>query len=286
MRYFALVFAAFILGCGADRQEPPPAGTDYSERMAREHRDDRPVASPAAKVDPNSRVRSQQVTYANIGGKDVVGHFAYPADAEGGLPAVLVMHEWWGLNDNIRSMADQLAAEGYAALALDFYGGQAAANPEQARSLMEAAMANPTALNQNIRQAHAFLAGEIKAARIGAIGWCLGGGLSLRAGLQLGSQLDAVVVYYGHVNADPAALKALDAPLLGIFGAADEGIPVESVRTFEAALKSLDKPAQIHVYEGAGHAFANPSGVNYKAEAATDAWQRALGFLSAHLKGG
>lgn len=286
MRFLVAVLAGFLFGCGADRQEDSAANTDYSARMAKEHLDDRPVASPAAQVDPSSRVRSQTVAYASIGGREVQGYFAYPADAEGGLPAVLVLHEWWGLNDNVRSMADQLAAEGYAALALNLYAAPAATTPEQARALMDAATADPSALSANLRQAHAFLTNEIKATRIGAIGWCFGGGMALKAALDLGDRLDAVVVYYGHVSADPATLKALKAPLLGLFGGADQGIPVESVKAFEATLATLGKPASIHVYEGAAHAFANPSGGNYNPEAAADAWKRSIEFLAANLKDG
>ena len=256
MKVTALVLTALLFGCGPAPQDPKSgADGDYSERMAKEHKTDQPTASPITQATPSDRVRSQTVTYGRVGGRDVEGFFAYPADAEGGLPAVLVLHEWWGLNDNIRAMTRQLAAEGYAALALDLYGGQSADQSEKAQALMEAAMAKPKELSQNILQAYTFLNQEIKAARIGAIGWCFGGGMSLKAGLELGDRLDAVIVYYGHVGADPDELKRLKAPLLGLFGAADQGIPLESVKAFESALKSLGKLAEIHVYAGAAHYF-------------------------------
>lgn len=285
MKIIVFVSAALLLGCGPAPQDSRTAADgDYSERMAKEHEHDQPTANPMAQSATSDRVRSQTVTYGRVGGRDVEGYLAYPADAEGGLPAVLVLHEWWGLNDNIRAMTNQLAAEGYAALALDLYGGQFADQPEKARALMEASMAKPKELSQNILQAYTFLNQEIKAARIGAIGWCFGGGMSLKAGLELGDRLDAVIVYYGHVGGDPEELKRLKAPLLGLFGAADQGIPLESVKAFESALKSLGKPAEIHVYAGAAHAFANPSGGNYKADAAQDAWKRSVDFLATHLK--
>ena len=280
----AVALALFLIACGSDQN--PPADADYAARMAKEHAKDQPAPSPAASADAGAPTRSQVVEYATVHGRAVQGYLAYPAAAEGGLPGVLVFHEWWGLNDNIKAMANQLAAQGYVALAADFYGGQVADKPDAARALMEKALADRPGMGQNLRQAHAYLKEQIKATRVGTIGWCFGGSVSLNTGLLLADQVDAVVVYYGHVGSDPAELKPLKAPLLGLFGGADEGIPVDSVKAFEAALKQLGKPAEIHVYDGAAHAFANPSGGNYKADAAADAWQKTLAFLEQHLKGG
>ena len=283
-RFAIGLLALLMAGCGSKSGDP--ADADYAARMAKAHATDQPSPSPAAQADAGAPIRSQTVQYATVNGRAVNGYLAYPASAEGGLPAVLVFHEWWGLNDNIKSMANQLAAQGYVALAADLYGGNVADKPEAARSLMEQAMADRDAMGQNLRQAHAYLKDQIKATRVATIGWCFGGAVSLRAGLVLADQVDAVVVYYGHVGSDPAELKALKAPLLGLFGGADQGIPVESVRAFESTLKQLGKTAEIHVYDGAAHAFANPSGGNYKADAAADAWQKSLAFLAQHLKGG
>lgn len=274
---------AFVAGCG-DKTSQDDAG--YAERMAQEHAGDQPSASPAAKGDAAAPIKSQTVRYATVNGREISGYMAYPAAAEGGLPAVLVFHEWWGLNDNIKSMTDQLAGQGYVALAADLYAGQVAAQPEQARSLMEQALKDRDAIGQNLRQAHAFLKEQIKATRIGTIGWCFGGSMSLQAALVVPEGVDATVIYYGHVGGDAKQLEPLKAPVLGLFGGADSGIPVESVRAFESALKGLGKPVEIHIYDGAAHAFANPSGGNYRADAAADAWQKSLAFLAQHLKGG
>lgn len=281
IRVATVLLAATLLACGKKSED-----ADYASRMAQEHAKDQPTASPAAQADAAAPIRSQPVVYATVNGREVTGYLAYPASAEGGLPAVLVFHEWWGLNDNIKSMADQLAGQGYVALAADLYGGQVAAQPEAARSLMEQALKDRDAMGQNLRQAHAYLKEQIKATRVGTIGWCFGGGISLQAALLVPDGVDATVVYYGHVSGDAEQLKPLKAPVLGIFGGADQGIPVDSVKAFEAALKGLGKPATIHIYDGAGHGFANPSGTNYKADAAADAWQKSLAFLAEHLKGG
>lgn len=282
----ALLLCLPMLACNSKSGNSENSDADYAARMAREHRDDSPTPSPAAKGEVAAPIKSQTVVYATVNGKPVSGYLAYPAAAEGGLPAVLLFHEWWGLNDNIKSMADQLAGQGYVALAADLYGGRVAKEPEAARALMEEALKDKDAMGQNLRQAHAYLKEQIKATRIGTIGWCFGGGVSLSAALLIPDQIDATVIYYGHVGSDAAQLKPLKAPVLGLFGGADEGIPVENVHAFEATLKGLGKTAEIHIYEGANHAFANPSGGNYKADAAADAWQRSLAFLAEHLKGG
>jgi len=282
---FACV-AAFALLAGGCGDKAAESDADYAARMAKEHAKDQPVASPAAEASVTAPIKSQIVQYATVNGRPVNGYLAYPASAEGGLPAVLVFHEWWGLNDNIKKMADQLAGQGYVALAADLYGGKVAREPEAARSLMEVAIKDRDAMRTNVRQAHAYLKEQIKATRVGTIGWCFGGSISLSAALMVPEQIDATVIYYGHVSSNADDLKPLKAPVLGLFGGADDGIPVESVKAFETTLKGLGKSAQIHIYDGAGHAFANPSGTSYKADAAEDAWQKSLAFLAEHLKGG
>src|SRR5687768_12808012 len=130
----ALVLLTILASaCGSKNEE---SEADYAARMAKAHAKDTPTASPAAQADAGAPIRSQTVQYATVNGKPINGYLAYPASAEGGLPAVLVFHEWWGLNDNIKSMTNQLAAQGYVALAADLYGGQVADKPEAARTLM------------------------------------------------------------------------------------------------------------------------------------------------------
>jgi carboxymethylenebutenolidase len=276
-----LVFAP---ACGPAEQETAPKEGDgsYGESMAEEHAGDEPIASGLAQPVPEDAVATRSVEYGQVEGEAVTGFLAEPSEGAEGAPGVIVIHEWWGLNDNIRHMAKLLAVEGYRALAVDLYGGETAGEAEAARSLMQAAMERGEQNRDNLRQAHAWLA-ESGSSSIGVIGWCFGGTWSLRAGLALGEDLDAVVVYYGQAVTDPAELEALGAPLLGIFGAEDQGIPVEDARQMRSALEELGKPATIEIYEGAGHAFANPSGTRYEPEAARDAWSKTLSFLDEHL---
>ena len=287
-RLAPLLIGAFALaGCGKSDQSQQPKTDDAAQKsaaMAHEHAGDKPVASAATLPPPKVPVKSQTVSYGSVNGQELKGYLAYPADAEGGLPGVLVFHEWWGLNDNIRAMANQLAGEGYVALAADLYRGKSATAPDQAEKLMDEALKDKAALSTNLRQAHSYMREQLKATRVATLGWCFGGGMSFETSLLVPDQVDATVIYYGFISTDPEDLKKVRAPILGLFGGADQSIPLETVKKFESTLKSLGKSVEIHVYDGAGHAFANPSGQNYKADAAADAWQRTLAFLSAHLK--
>ncbi len=280
----ALVVVASCAGPDGPADQATSGDADYAEKMAREHAGDSPVSNPMSETPADGDIETRMMEYAQVGGEPVLGYLAMPADFDTMLPGVLLIHEWWGLNDNIKAMADRLAGEGYLALAVDLYGGQVASDADSARELMQAATANMGHLKTNLRSAYNFLARTAGTEQIGTLGWCFGGGLSLETALMLPGHVDASVVYYGRLVTDADRLEALDAPLLGLFGAEDEGIPVATVREFEAVLKTLGKDAQIHVYEGADHAFANPSGQRYNAEAAQDAWKRTLAFLDEHLK--
>lgn len=287
--FVPLVLLALLaaLGCSSPSDDGD-GDDDFADRMAVEHADDTTEPSPAAEQAPESPVESEEVAYGNVAGTEVRGYLArpQPADdspAETGRPAVLVIHEWWGLNDNIRAMADRLAGEGYVALAVDLYSGRSADDPEGARALATEAREKAEQVGDNLRQARAYLSEQVGASKIGTVGWCFGGGWSLETALLMPGEVDATVIFYGRVETDRERLAALDTPILGLFGAEDRGIPVETVREFEQALADLGKPGAIHVYEGADHAFANPSGNRYHAEAAEDAWEKVLAFFEQHL---
>ncbi len=260
------------------------ATDDFVARMEREHAGDRPLASPAAETEPAAPVSAGPVDYAVVGEQAVAGYLARPEGAEGPLPGVILIHEWWGLNDNIRAVARRLAGEGYAALAVDLYGGEAASDRETAARLARAAGERPADALANLRAATTYLEQRLGAPRIGVVGWCFGGGWSLRAALDQGPAIDAAVIYYGRLVTGREELAALEAPVLGLFGALDGGIPVSAVREFQHALEGLGKTASIHVYEDADHAFANPSGGRYNATAAEDAWAKTLAFFDRHLR--
>jgi carboxymethylenebutenolidase len=274
-----------LLVAGAAASAHSMGNQQYLLAMAAMHADDAPVASPAARQKPAQPVHGAEVVYASVAGKPVRGYLSMPANGKGALPGIIVIHEWWGLNDNIRSMADQLAGQGYAALAVDLYGGQSAQNAAGARKLMQAVFMHPEAARDNLRQAYAYLHDHEHAPRIGVIGWCFGGGWSLQTALMFPDQLNAAVMYYGQPVDDVAELSKLKVPLMGFFGEEDQGITVKDVQAFEKALRAAKVNAEIHEYPNAGHAFANPSGERYRPVAAADAWKRTLAFFARYLKG-
>jgi carboxymethylenebutenolidase len=202
------------------------------------------------------------------------------------LPAIIVIHEWWGLNDGVRAMSDRLAGEGYIVLAIDLYGGKTAETPAESRDLMLNVVENREFAESNIRQAYDWLKTTAGAPRIASLGWCFGGGWSLNTALLFPNELDAAVIYYGQVIEDEAVLEPLNVPILGLFAAEDRGIKVESVNAFAAAMEKLGKNFEIEIFPDVGHAFANPTGNNYNEAAAEAAWTRALSFLGLHLRVG
>lgn len=271
-----LALAMLLAACQPD----PP---DYAGDMRQQHDGDAPTATAATEAD-TAGVTTERVRYATVDGEPVTGTLARPAGAEAGLPGVIVIQEWWGLNDNVEAMARRLAAEGYVALAVDLYGGEVATTPDGAMALMREAMGREDALADNLRQAHRYLSGTVGAPRVGTVGWCFGGMWSLRAALALPTEVDAAVVYYGRPVTDPDRLAALQMPVLAFFGGADESIPQDTVAAFDRALTEAGVEHRVEVYPGAAHAFANPSGQAYDAAAAEDAWARTTEFFAAHLR--
>jgi carboxymethylenebutenolidase len=274
----SLILACFVTPAFAASM----TDAQYLAAMEAMHHDDTPNASPVTVPAPAQPVSGTDVVYATVGGKQVKGYLVRPTAAKGALPAIIVIHEWWGLNDNIRKTADRLAGEGYEALAVDLYNGQSATTPDDATKYMKAVMADKDSAKDNLRQAYAYLHDHEHATKLGVIGWCFGGGWSLQTALLFPDKLDAAVMYYGQPVTDPTQLKTLKMPLIGFFGEKDQGITVADVTAFQEALKQAGVDAEIHEYPDAGHAFANPSGKNYQAAAATDSWDRTVKFFKAH----
>ncbi|TXD39482.1 dienelactone hydrolase family protein [Lujinxingia vulgaris] len=256
--------------------------TEYSEAMAHEHHDDAPTPSDPNRPQHVEGVEAINVAYHQGLNGAVEGYLATPEDLEP-ISGVVIVHEWWGLNDNIRAMAEQLAAEGYAVLAVDLYDGSSAQTPDEAKALMESASANSDALVANMTSAVNFLRDELNVTSIATLGWCFGGGQAFNAAAALGDQVDAAVVYYGWVPTEASMVAPVEAPVLGIFAEEDGGIPMELVRGFESAMDEADRELELHIFPGVDHAFANPSGNNYDAESAQKAWELTMAFLDEHL---
>ena len=198
-------------------------------------------------------------------------------------PALILIHEWWGLNSQIKGLADSFAEKGYAAYAVDLYEGKSAKDPMEAHELMRGLPEDRA--YQTLKDAVAFLKSrrDVDPEKIGVIGWCMGGGYALELALQDPS-VAAVVMYYGRLVTDEKRLAGLKAPLLGFFGAEDRGISKDSVEKFKADLERLGVTHDITIYPGAGHAFANPENTEgYRPEAAADAMKKTDLFLKQHL---
>ena len=272
-----------IAGCQS-ADDPAQPAADVVAATAAEHVHDAPTPTPAAAAEPAVPVLEQELAYGEGQRSNLVGYLAMPVDAAEPLPGIIVIHEWWGLNDNIKAMTRRLAGEGYVALAVDLYGGVTTETPERAQELMTALLSEPDAARNNLRQAYDYLEKYALAPRVASIGWCLGGGWSLQTALLFPDALDAMVMYYGQVQTVREPLATLNVPVLGFFGAEDASIPVRDVQIFRATLLDLGKNAEVLIVPGVGHAFANPSGGNYNEPAATEAWTTTLKFLERNLK--
>jgi carboxymethylenebutenolidase len=239
-----------------------------------------------------SKIRNQSINYFDSS----LGYLVYPdmtnaTDTSGEqqqqkLPAVVMVHEWWGVNDNIKDMANELASEGYVVLAADLYNGEVAADPNRARELSSSVRENPEQAISNLQSAVQYLASlpNVNSSRIASLGWCFGGGQSLQLALNSEQNpLAATVIYYGNLVNDTNELSKIKWPVLGIFGDQDQSIPVESVNAFEQALNETGIANEIYIYPGVGHAFANPSGDNYAPAETADAWEKTLAFLKKYV---
>jgi carboxymethylenebutenolidase len=213
---------------------------------------------------------------------DVFDYLAKPV-VKNNYPGVIMIHEWWGLNDHIKRTARELASEGYVVLAVDMYYGEVTTNPDRAREL-SSSLDQDIAI-QNMKSAVTYLKTRENTGKVASLGWCFGGGQSLQLALS-GERLDATVIYYGKLITKKSKLSLIKWPVLGIFGEEDTSIHVETVKEFKSILEQLGIENEIYIYPHVGHAFANPTGTNYSPNEAEDAWEKTLIFLNKHLKKG
>ena len=219
----------------------------------------------------------QDVSITTEGGRKVSASLAVPEQTP--APTIIVIHEWWGLNDQIKTVAAEYAREGFIALAVDLYDGKMADQPEDARALMQAV--DPEAATDSLKSWTAWLKQHADSTgKVGTVGFCFGGGWSLNA--SIAAPVDATVVYYGRVTRSAEDLKNLAGPVLGHFGTEDGFIDEAMVGAFEAEMTKAGKAFENHWYV-ANHAFANPSSARYDEEDAALAWSRSLTFFKKNL---
>lgn len=225
---------------------------------------------------------SRQITYISDG-QPVHGLLYEPA-GKGVHAAIVVVHEWWGLDDWIKEQAQNLANEGYVVLAVDLYDGRVTANPATARQWMMHLDRRKAV--DNVVAAAKYLAARrnVDANRIGAVGWCMGGGYAALLAVH-DPDLRAVAINYGELPVSREELGRIHAAVLGIFGGADRVVTPEEVHAFEQSMQSLGKPVEVKIYPGAGHAFENPGNkAGYRAADAKDAQTRMRAFFARELK--
>ncbi len=269
----------------APAETPPPvvagaSATPGSEAAGATPTAGESAATPGPVESSNPDIVTETVTYSDVNGAPLLAYVARSLKG-GSLPGVMVIQEWWGLDEHIQAVTRRLAEEGFIALAPDLYHGVVVTEPDEARKLvmeldMEAAV-------QEIRQGVAFLQEQsfVTGPKIGIVGFCMGGRLALQTA-RVEEGLGATVAFYGTpLSADEA--RDVKAPLLGLYGDADQGIPVSQVKTMEVALESAGITHEMVIYEGAPHAFLNDTRPSYHPEAASDAWAKMVAWFQTHL---
>jgi len=213
------------------------------------------------------------------------GYLAVP-EGEGPFPALILIHEWNGLVDRVRQVADAFADEGYVALAADLYKGRNGSNRDENVALMNEAREDMQSTINNLDAAQRFLRDRADVTgKVGVMGWCFGGGIALSYALG-GEHHDATAIFYGSLVEDPAELSRLSHPVYGTFAENDQGIPVDQVERFAAALDSIGIENDIHIYDAVNHGFwlRVEGDRELREEPARDAWSRLKRFLGQLLK--
>jgi len=282
---FAALSVLLLAACGGSEADAPatdaPAAAMTGPRV--------PVAPtsddqlPSAVVGEAGPLMGVDFEYLD-GDTMTTGYLAVPEGA-GPFPALIIVHEWNGLVDRVRQVADNFAAEGYVTLAADMYDGRTGSTSEENIALMNEVGDNPDKMIANLNAAVAYLKGrDDVTGRVGAMGWCFGGGVALSFGLD-GDQHEATAIFYGRLVDDPERLAHMDHEVYGTFAELDTGIPTTEVQAFEAALRSAGIENDLHIYDAVNHGFwlRVDGAPEVRTEAALDAWQRLKAYLDRTL---
>ena len=268
-------------GCGRQQDLPPLVVNPEQRRLFIQGLACLPLAHILAVPELSRAAASklEMVFVENQYGEPISAALALPKAEK--APAIMLIHEWWGLNDQIKAVAAELANMGFIALAVDFYKGEVATEPDQARALMGAV--DPDEATENLVIWNNWLREhERSSGKLGTVGWCFGGGWSLLA--SIAAPVDATVIYYGNVAIRADRLKSLHGPVLGHFATSDGWINQDMVSGFEGEMQKAGKADTLSVYwYEADHGFANPTSARYDAEDAALSWQRTSAFFEQHL---
>ena len=221
---------------------------------------------------------AEDVTIKLEDGTSVTASVSFPDITP--APVVILIHEWWGLNDQIKAVGVELAKAGYVAVSVDLYKGKVGKTPDEARAYMQ--IVDPGIATETLKKWVAWSRDHSKTTdKVGTIGWCFGGGWSLNA--SIASPVEATVIYYGSVTKEADQLASLAGPVMGHFATKDQWINKEMVDGFVEQMKLAGEPAPEVFWYEADHAFANPSGGGYDKADTQLAWKRSLDFFKKNL---
>lgn len=291
---FLLFISLFLLSaCTQQSETPPKSNTSLPETQTQ---DSKPmnisVLPPSQATTEESTTLTQQtsevseITEEEVsyfpGHDQVKGFLARPKDGQN-LPAIILIHEWWGLNKNMHDLARKFAQQGYVALAVDLYEGKSTKDSDEAKKLATAVRENMDPAFDNLKAAITYLKSskQVSKDRVASIGWCFGGGWAYQmAKNDMG--VKASIMYYGQFSPKDD-LHHMKTTILGHFGEKDTSIKVDNVREFQATLKTLSGNHEVYIYPNAGHGFTNPDNPSYDPVAAELAWKRTMEFLKKYL---
>lgn len=276
------VIAALAAGCGSDddsREDSAAPPTPAEIRTA-------PVRPSGGTQESDDTIRpaaGDMLPYADVDGKLARGYSAYPNDMIEPLPGVLLIHDWSGLNDEMRAIADQIASRGFIVLAVDLFAGKVATERNDARGVLRVLVEQPELARDNLRQAYEFLDGSFDVPRTAVIGWGAGGLWALNAALMFPEDLDAIAMVQGQFFLDPARLQPLRMPVLGLYGAADRDIPNDRALAFGDALTAAGVKNKIRLFPTAGRGFMLKGGSSFDERQSKNAWEEIFAFLDDNL---
>jgi len=226
-------------------------------------------------------IETSTVTY--VSGTDTVSAYLAIPEGEGKFPALIVIHEWWGLTPWMKNNAEEFAKKGYVALAIDLFRGSVATDPQGAMNQVKS-LPKERAIT-DLKAAYDYLSNlkNVDNQKIGSIGWCFGGGFSFQTALNI-PQLKMCIINYGSVSSDENLIKNIHCPVLVIHGDADKAISPDSIKAFDKAAKDVGLNVDVEFFPGMGHAFMNPGNPSYKKEIVDEAWKDIYTFMDKNLK--
>lgn len=270
-------------GCGS-REGGQDESAAEAEPAAVAVAPEAPAATPeASESGDDVPLVEQNLAYGEAGNENLIGYLVMPADAVEPLPGIIVIHGEGGLDEETRELTRRLASERYIALAVDLYASVSAEDPPDAAARVGALLRQSEATLGNIHQANDYLTKYAFVPSVAVIGMAAGGSWALRAGIAMPDEVDGIIMYYGQIITESAALGQITAPLLGHFAGLDEAIPAADARFFRTRLRDEGKRGEIMIYPNARAGFANTSSPAYDAAAAAEAWQRTVEFLDLYL---